>query len=59
MDPVTATIATQVQALLLGDARAPLERAQAAPLPADAPPAAHAAVILELSAAAQRLTVQP
>jgi hypothetical protein len=55
MDAVTATVATQVQAMLLNDARRPLEQLQANPVPADAPPAAHAEVILELSSAAQRL----
>jgi hypothetical protein len=55
MDAVTATVATQVQAMLLNDARRPLEQLHANPVPADAPPAAHAEVILELSSAAQRL----
>jgi hypothetical protein len=55
MDAVTATVATQVQALLLHDARQPLEQARAHPVPADASPAEHAEVILELSSAAQRL----
>jgi hypothetical protein len=55
MDAVTATVATQVQAMLLNDARQPLEQVRGNPVPADAPPAAHAEVILELSSAAQRL----
>jgi hypothetical protein len=55
MDAVSAAVSTQVQAMLLNDARKPLEQAQSSPLPADAPPAAHAEVILELSSAAQRL----
>lgn len=36
-----------------------LERAQAAPVPADAPASAHADVILELSSAAQALVGSP
>jgi hypothetical protein len=56
MDSVIAVAATQVQAVLLNDARRPLEQLKADPIPADAPPAAHAAVILELSSAAKSLT---
>jgi hypothetical protein len=55
MDAVTAAVAPQVTAMLLHDARQPLDMARARPVPADAPPAAHAEVILELSSAAQRL----
>jgi len=36
-----------------------MERANANPVPADAPPSAHADVILELSAAAQSLVGSP
>jgi hypothetical protein len=47
--------AYHVQAMMLNGARAVLEQAQAAPVPANAPATEHADVILQLSAAAQTL----
>jgi hypothetical protein len=52
---VEAAAALQIQAMALVNARATVERAQASPLPADATPAQHADVILQLSSAAQSL----
>ncbi len=52
---IQAAAALQVLALNLGGARAALEQAQAAPVPASAPASAHADAILQLSAAAQSL----
>jgi hypothetical protein len=52
---VAAVAALQVQAMVLSDARASLDQARAHPLAADASPAEHANVVLELSAAAQNL----
>jgi hypothetical protein len=54
---VAAATPIYVEAMALAGARAPLEAAQANPLPADAPPAEHAAVVLQLSAAAQQLLI--
>jgi hypothetical protein len=45
----------QVQALVLSGARASLDQAREHPLPADASPAEHANVVLELSSAARSL----
>jgi hypothetical protein len=45
----------QVQALVLSGARTSLEQARANPVPADASPAEHANVVLELSSAARSL----
>jgi hypothetical protein len=47
--------AYHVQAMMLNGARAVLEQAQAAPVPANAPATERADVILQLSAAAQTL----
>jgi len=52
---VAAAASMQIQALALGNAREAVERVQAAPVPAAAPAAQHADVILQLSAAAQNL----
>jgi hypothetical protein len=52
---VSAFAALQVQALVLNDVRAPLDQARANPIPASAPAADHANVVLELSAAAKNL----
>ena len=52
---IAAYSALQVQAMVLGNARQYLEQAQAAPVPASAPPQEHAGAILQLSAAAQNL----
>jgi hypothetical protein len=49
--------AYHVQAMMLNGARAVLEQAQAAPVPAAS--AEHADVILQLSAAAQTLVASP
>jgi hypothetical protein len=54
---VAAATPVYVEAMALSGARAPLEAAQRNPLPADATPAQQAAVILELSTAAQQLLV--
>ena len=55
---VEAAAALQIQAMALVNARATVERTQAQPLSA-ASPAQHAAVILELSTAAQGLLTTP
>jgi hypothetical protein len=52
---VSAFAALQVQALVLNDVRVPLDQARANPIPASAPAADHANVVLELSAAAKNL----
>jgi len=52
---VQARAAMQIQVLALVNARATIERTQGDPVPADATPAQHADVILQLSAAAQNL----
>ncbi len=50
--------AYKVMAMTLNGVRGQLEQAQASPVPADAPPAVQADVILHLSAAAQTLVAQ-
>jgi hypothetical protein len=52
---VQTQAAMLVQAMALGNVHAALDQAQAAPVPASAPASDHAAVILELSCAAQSL----
>jgi hypothetical protein len=52
---IRAAASLQMLATDLGNVRAVLEHAQALPVPAAAPVADHAEVILELSAAAQGL----
>ena len=52
---VQAYAAMSILAMTMQGAHAAIERAQTAPVPADAPDSAHAGVILELSAAAQAL----
>jgi len=52
---IAAYAAMQVQAMVLSSARQYVEQAQAAPVPASAPPQEHAGAILRLSAAAQSL----
>jgi len=47
--------AMSIMAMTMQGAHAAMERASANPVPASAPAAQHADVILELSAAAQRL----
>jgi hypothetical protein len=52
---VAAATPIYVEAMALSNARQPLEAAQRNPLPADAPVEQQAAVVLQLSAAAQQL----
>lgn len=52
---IEAAASMQLLAMTLQGARSTLESAQAAPVPASAPPAQHADAILELSSAAQAL----
>jgi hypothetical protein len=52
---VQAAAAMSIVAMTVQGAHDAMERANANPVPADAPPAAHADVILELSSAAQAL----
>jgi hypothetical protein len=52
---IAAYAAMQVQAMVLGDARAYVQQVQANPVPASAPVTEHAGAILQLSAAAQNL----
>jgi hypothetical protein len=52
---VSAFAALQVQAMVLNDVRGPLDQVRANPVPANAPAADHANVVLELSAAAKNL----
>ena len=52
---IQAYAAMGIQAMTLQGAHAAIERAQQSPVPASAPPSAHADVILELSSAAQQL----
>ena len=52
---IEAAASMQLLAMTLHGARSTLESAQASPVPASAPPARHADVILELSSAAQAL----
>jgi hypothetical protein len=56
---VQAYAAMSVLAMTMQGAHAAMERANANPIPADAPASAHADVILELSAAAQMLVGSP
>jgi hypothetical protein len=53
---IQAYAAMSIQAMTLQGAHAAVENARQAQPPASAPAAAHADVILELSAAAQQLT---
>jgi hypothetical protein len=52
---VQAAAAMSIVAMTVKGAHEAMERANANPVPADAPPSAHADVILELSSAAQAL----
>jgi hypothetical protein len=52
---VQAQAALSILTMTVQGAHEALQRAHATPVPADAPPSAHADVILELSAAAQSL----
>jgi hypothetical protein len=52
---ITDAASVQLLAKNLDSARSVLDAAQAAPVPASAPPARHADAILQLSAAAQAL----
>jgi hypothetical protein len=56
---VQAYAAMSVLAMTMQGAHAAMERANANPVPADAPASAHADAILELSAAAQALVSSP
>jgi hypothetical protein len=56
---VQAYAAMSILAMTVQGAHQAMERANANPVPADAPAAAHADVILELSAAAQSLVGSP
>jgi len=55
---IQAYAAMLVQAMFLDAARAPVLEAQANPIPASAPSSDHAAVILQLSTAAQSLLIR-
>jgi hypothetical protein len=52
---VQAAAAMSILTMTVQGAHEAMERAHANPVPADAPPSAHADVILELSSAAQAL----
>jgi hypothetical protein len=56
---VQAYAAMSILAMTVQGAHQAMERANANPVPADAPPSAHADAILELSAAAQSLVGSP
>jgi hypothetical protein len=56
---VQAAAAMSILSMTVKGAHDAMERAQVNPVPADAPPSAHADVILELSSAAQALVGSP
>jgi hypothetical protein len=56
---VQAAAAMSILSMTVKGAHEAMERAQVNPVPADAPPSAHADVILELSSAAQALVGSP